>query len=175
MTVEYTLTPDDYVAFNLYLSKHDPALKKRILLLKIAGAAGIVLLGVLVGRFALHGKYFPSLLVFFALAALFVLYVNNQAKSSLTKQVELLLETAENTALGDKTLTLADTGLTLSSAAGTERFAPEAIGSVIRDKQHLFILTHDKQAIAVPLSAFESADDSQNFYDALLRLRAAEE
>lgn len=170
MTVCYRLTPEDYVAFNRYLMQHDPAMRRRILMVQVGGAAALLVLGAVVCRFALHSAYFPAMGLFVLTAALFFVYVENQARSSLSRRVELQVREGEGIALGERSLTVVSDGLTLSTPEGIEHFPATALSYVTRDKTHLFVLTHDRHAIAVPLAAFESADDAQNFYSAALAL-----
>ncbi len=170
MTVSYRLTPEDYVAFNRYLLQHDPAMRRRIRTVQFGGAAAVLVLGAAVCRFALHGAYFPTMGLFALAAVLFFVYVENQARSSLSRRVELQVREGEGIALGERSLTVVSDGLTLSTPEGVEHFPAAALSCVARDKTHLFVLTHDRQAITVPLAAFENADDAQNFYSAALAL-----
>lgn len=170
MTVRYQLTAEDYIALNRYLLQHDPAMRARIRALQLGGAAAVLALGAAVCRFALHGAYFPMMGLFALAAVLFALYADNQARSSLSKQVELQVREGAGFALGERTLTLAPDGLTLSTPQGIERFPAQALSCVTRDKTHFFVLTHDRHALSVPFSAFQNADEAQSFYSATYAL-----
>ncbi len=100
MTVRYQLTAEDYIALNRYLLQHDPAMRARIRALQLGGAAAVLALGAAVCRFALHGAYFPMMGLFALAAVLFALYADNQARSSLSKQVELQVREGAGFALG---------------------------------------------------------------------------
>ncbi|WP_283673113.1 YcxB family protein [Butyricicoccus sp. Marseille-Q5471] len=168
MQMHYTITPDDYVAFNLFLAKRDPAYRRRVRALQVGGAAAVLALGVIVG-FMRGGVTLAGMALFVIVAALFVVYVPSQAKSSLDKQVNLALEQVENNACGDKQIDLLTDGLRLTDKEGETRFPFDRIVHVERTASHLFILTAEKDAITVPLAAFEDVDDAQNFYSTLCK------
>ena len=158
MKVVYTLSEDDYIAFNLFYARHDPAFIRRVRLLQCAGAGALIALGLAVG--AGRGGVTPGGMALFLLAALlFVLYVPNQEKSTIEKWVRRMVDKkADSLPMGERTIFLSDDELKIPLSG---------ISSTVRAKKHLFLTTAEKEVVVIPLAAFDSPDDEQAFYSAL--------
>lgn len=167
MKVVYTLSEDDYIAFNLFYARHDPAFTRRVRLLQCAGAGALIALGLVVG--ARRGGVTPGGMALFLLAALlFALYVPNQEKSTIEKWVRRMVdEKADSLPMGERTIFLSDGGLKISDASGEQRIPLDRISSTVRTKKHLFLTTVEKEVVVIPLAAFGSPDEEQMFYSAL--------
>lgn len=167
MKVVYTLSEDDYIAFNLFYARHDPAFKRRVRLIQCAGAGGLIALGLIAGA-RRGGVTLGGMALFLLAALLFVLYVPNQEKSTIEKWVRRKVEEkAGSLPLGERTVFLLDGDLKILDASGEQRIPFAEIASTVRVKRHLFITTGGKEVVVIPLSAFESQDDEQAFYSAL--------
>ena len=116
----------------------------------------------------------PYTVFFLAGALLFVLYVPNQAKSTIEKRVELTLDENRFQPQGERTLILLDDMLLIRDAKGEEQVRLDEIDSTVRNKKHIFILTKAREVVVVPLAAFETLDDAQNFYSGLPNARTLE-
>ena len=57
---------------------------------------------------------------------------------------------------------------------GEEQVRLDEIDSTVRNKKHIFILTKAREVVVVPLAAFETLDDAQNFYSGLPNARTLE-
>ena len=164
MTVEYTLSRDDYVAFNLFYARHDPAFMRKVRIIQGLGAAFLLGLGLAVG---VPRGGMQNMMIFVLLAILFVLFVSNQARSVLEKQVRLATTRADNIPQGARALSCDAHGLRLRDDSGEQDIPFDEIRETVRTKTHLFMMTHLHEVIVVPLSAFESLDAAQLFYSAL--------
>lgn len=173
MKVQYTLTEDDYIAFNLFYARHDPSFMRRVRLIQLTGASVLIALGLftcsLRGRITLGG-----MALFLIGALVFVLYVPNQAKSTIEKRVELTLEENRQHPQGERTVVLLEDTLVLRDAKGEQLIALSEIESTVRSKKHLFIITRKREVVVIPLAAFETVDDAQNFYSGLPNARTIE-
>lgn len=167
MKVVYTLSEDDYIAFNLFYARHDPAFIRRVRLLQCAGAGALIALGLAVG--AGRSGVTPGGMALFLLAALlFVLYVPNQEKSTIEKWVRRMVDKkADSLPMGERTIFLSDDELKISDASGEQKIPLSGISSTVRAKKHLFLTTAEKEVVVIPLAAFDSPDDEQAFYSAL--------
>lgn len=174
MKVQFTLTEDDYIAFNLYYARHDPAFMRRVRLIQAGGAVALIALGLFTCRFLRGGVTLEGMALFLIGALLFVLYVPNQAKSTIEKRVELTLDENRFQPQGERTLVLLDDALLIRDIKGEERVALDEIESTVRNKKHIFVLTKSREVVVIPLAAFETPDDAQNFYSGLPNARTLE-
>ena len=170
MQIQYILQPDDYVALNLYLAQRDPAMRRRVRIIQVVGVCCIVALGAVVSV-VLYDGIDAGLLLYVAIAGLYAYFVQSLLKNSLRARVHEVLGQREHSD-APRSLRIADDGLVFRCAGKEEVIAYAQISALVRQEAYLFILTHARDAFAVPLAAFEDADDShwslQNLYLYLL-------
>lgn len=166
--ITYQITEEDYTAFNQYYAAHDLAFRRRVRLIQLGGVVFLLALGVIVGQMR-GGVTAANMAIFVIGALLFWIYVPFQARSTVSRQGEMKLEEAEQTALGARTIMLMPDGLRIEGPHGRELMANEDIEHVVRTDKHIFVLTRQKDVLVVPVSAFETEDESQVFFSDLKR------
>lgn len=173
MEVEYTLSENDYVAFNLYYARHDPAFVRRVRVMQAAGAAALLILGAVVCilRGGVNGG---GMLLFAIAAAVFVPFVSHQARSAVEKRVRLTVESTPDIPQGCRRIRLSGDALVICDKSGDQKIPFVDIDRTVRTKTHLFLMTGMREVVVIPLAAFETPDDAQQFYSALPNTRTAE-
>lgn len=166
MDLQYTITPDDYVAFNQYFVLHNKQTRRNLMIGRIQGALIIFAAGMLVA-YLRKAETLPTVLVFGACALLYFLLIPRYYIRNMGKRVKKMLETASKTACGEKTLTLEAEQLVLSGEGENSAYAYTVIEQIAQDTAHYYLYVGPMEALLVPFSAFADDAARQSFYQTL--------
>lgn len=153
MEITYDITAEDYIAFNLYYMRTNPASRRNILKARIQGVVLILAGGGLCGY--MSGKYTPLLIGIFALAAvLYAIFIPRTITKKVVNNVRKMLKQAGGVACGQKTLSLEEDRFRLKGAGEDSLYEYAAVQQVATDEAHYYIFTGVIEALIVPFTAF---------------------
>lgn len=160
MTLQYTVTPEDYLQFNLYQYDHNKALQALVRALRLIAPGILVLLGVLFSGGDLGLLFFVML----GLAVLWILLLPWQVRRSLRRGLARQIRAGHYTDfVGAYTLELLANGIRETAPKGTYEHAWAAIQKVCEDKAHTYLYLGEESAIIVPHAAFADSAARDEF------------
>ncbi len=161
MEVEYTLTLDDYIAFQHYMMRTSPALRRPIWM----GYAAIVVLISLLFYFNEGWKSWENVL--FSLAflvgglALYAWLVRSSAGYTARR---LMKEGKNKGTFGQHTLKLGQDGVVETTEVGETRASWAGVERVTESETYIFIFLSSSMAHVIPKRSFASATQAEQFY-----------
>ena len=179
MTVEYELTLEDLIAFNMYHFEHSPTMRRQLLQMRLTLSAVTVVL-VLVVIYIMRqslgetGMNLPSQVIAGGAGLILFLIYPRFARSDIRKRsAKLLREGQAPGSTGRVQLTLLPEGLLSRSRSGESLLRWSATEKLVMDEQHLLLYYAPLLAVIVPRRAFASAADEQQFIEAVKRYQSA--
>lgn len=164
MELQYDITKEDYIAFNLNYFNNNAIVQRSMLTTRIATAA-ICLLG---GTGLMYWlKLSPwSVVVYVALAAACFFGVPPYMRHKMVKNVDKILKNANNKQLcGSKTLMLEEETFRLVGENEDTTYQYEAVQRIATDETHYYVFVDEFSAVIVPFSAFKNDEQRMEFYD----------
>jgi hypothetical protein len=158
MEIEYELTAEDYVAFNLYNIRHSPGIKKRMMTTRIILALFMLAftlgMGYLMGITQLLFVYI--LLMAIGVGIFIFFYYPRSVESNLHRQIPRMLKegkVADST--GMRKVRLAPEGLFNVRPSGEIKVLWDALDRLAAAPDYVFIYTGDMKGVVIPQRAFE--------------------
>lgn len=170
MELNYTLTRDDYIAFNLHHANNDSASKKRINFLRIllpVAAAFMMVLTLLTNHSGVVTTII-SIVPALAIGIVWIIFLPRFYNFLLVKNIKKMLEKREKSEFeGPVHLVLGQDTLHLQKETGTSETKYIAVERIEEDSQHLYIYIGAISAIIVPFVAFASQQEKNLFLQQL--------
>jgi hypothetical protein len=170
MTLNYDVTAEDFIAFNLYHFRHSPALQRQILITRIT--LSLLVIGLTLGLvYILDRDKQLSLFALFAAViggALFFLIYPRLIEPNLRKQLEKMLHEGKNDGvIGQQTLALTPEGIINGTPTGEQKIFWPAVEKVAATAEHVFIYVSALSAAIIPRRNFASESACTAFLQAL--------
>lgn len=164
MELQYEITKDDFIAFNLdYWSKN--ALVQRSILMTRIATAVIVLLGGTALMVWLKSLNVISVAVYVALAAVCFFGTPWYMKRKVVKNVERILKNPNSkNACGEKKMVLGDDEFRLTGENEDTSYPYDAVQRIATDAGHYFVFVDQYSALIVPFRAFRDGAQKKEFY-----------
>lgn len=169
MTVEFELTPDDWVAFNLYHHRRSPTARRRYLRSWLFPAA-VWLLGCMVLWYlADRGRGTPlqtflALLPLFVAAPIYLLWYPWAYRRNLEKIVAGMVSEGTNRQLFCRhRVTISPDGIAESGEFGRSTTTWQAVERVVADGEYAYVYLNALAAIIVPRRAFANPAQFDEF------------
>ncbi|MGC4154171.1 MAG: YcxB family protein [Propionicimonas sp.] len=165
--LEYTLTNDDYIAFNQYAARHTPAIVAQSRRIRTTGtlAAGVMAAVV----FWLVSKELLTTVAMTAAAAGMMWFIwPSTQRRAVNAQLNRLAKDGDLGRLGETVLTWDDHALTEAATASQAVVGWERVRRIEETAQHLFIFTGDLEALIVPKRAGNTAAELARVVRAVL-------
>lgn len=154
--LEYTLTNDDYIAFNQYAAKHTPAIVGQSRRIRTTGTLAAAVMAAVVFWLVSHDVATAVLMTAAAAGVMWFIWPATQRRA-VDAQLNRLAKTGELGRLGATVLTWDSDGLTESATASRAIVGWERVRRVEETAQHLFVFTGDLEALIVPKRAGDGA------------------
>jgi hypothetical protein len=162
MQVQYQLTIDDLVAFNLHHTRTSQASRRRIRRSQVYGVITVLIVVLLWPRWGLglRAAFFVgySLFLLFGFPAYYRWSVRRNAK-------KLYSGGGDKGALGNHIVSIDEGGVTEVSDVGDSRTTWGGIEKVEEDEAYIFVYTGSVQAHVIPKRAFLSDDEAAEFLE----------
>ena len=156
MQIKYTVSPDDFVAFNMSYMYNSPIMRANIRNTRIISAVIV-----LVGGSALmqvFGKLSIASVLIYAAFAVFVFFaLPYTIKRKVRKGVMKMLMQPQNKHIcTEKTLTLDEKELSLVGGGEDSHYTYDTVERVTEDAEHYFIYVGAMAALIVPYRVFST-------------------
>lgn len=165
--LEYTLTNDDYVAFNQHAARSAPALLAQARRVRVTGTLLISVLAVVVFWFVSR-EWATTLLMTVVLAAVMWFSWPPIQRRTIEAQLRRIAKSGELGRLGATTLTWDRNGITETATASQAVAGWERLRRVEETPDHLFLFLGELEALVVPKRAGDGVDDLARFARARL-------
>lgn len=163
MELNYNITAQDFVDYNIYFIDHDPLTRKSIRNMSII-LAGLVIVGGTGLMYALNSLTPVSVAVYVILAVACFLGGPKMYKRKVHKHVHMTLRRAANKHIcGPKTLKLTDEGVQLIGESEDTLHPYESFKRVTEAERQVYLYLDDLAGLIVPNSAFSSAEEKREF------------
>lgn len=153
--LEYSLTNDDYVAFNQYAAKHTPAIVAQSRRIRATGTLAAAVMAAVV-FWLVSGELFTAALMTGAAAGVMWFIWPSTQRRAVNAQLNRLAKAGDLGRLGATVLTWDDDGLTETATASRAIVGWDHVRRVEETAQHLFVFTGDLEALIVPKRAGEA-------------------
>ena len=167
MKVEYDLTKEEYIAFNMHYIENSPTLKRSLFIQRY-----VVALVFLAFPF-IFSKIFgaPMLLSFIVYGAIFVawiLYYPKYYMATTKKRILRMIDEGSNANLyGLRSMALTEVGVEEISEHGESRSSWNSIERIDETANHIYIFISSMNAYLVPIRAFEGRTQKDEFMEIL--------
>lgn len=163
MQYQYEITPDDFVAFNVYFAETDPVIRKTQQKLR-RGTTMLVFFGGLIFMLALDHFTPVAVILYGALAAFWFWLYPRWVHRNLKKNVDRTIKSASNKSIcGSKTFTMDETSCTLTGENENSTYEYSAFQKTVDDGGHIYLFLDDISALIIPARAFPSDDAKAAF------------
>lgn len=164
MELHYSISENDYVAFNLNYFRNNALVQRSILLTRVAAAALCLLGGTaLMAWVKLLTPISVAVYVALAVALFFLIpkYMENKTASNVKK----ILQKANNKNLcGAKTLTVNESKIRLVGENEDTTYKLEGVHRIATDAAHFYLFVHEMNALIIPFTAFQTETQRTDFY-----------
>ncbi len=151
MEINFEVTKDDYIKFNLYHLENSPSQKKNFNLLRYAVPVLFTLPIYFIGTnlFKQPSTYWIIIAILFAV--IWMITYPKQYKSLVKKETEKLINEGDNSELfGKKIMTIDDEGITIHNKSTSEKISKDAIKDVKIYDDMIIIYTSSVTANIIP-------------------------
>lgn len=156
--LEYTLTNDDYIAFNRYAAKHNPAIVAQARRVRVTGTLATMVVGA-VTFWLISQEALTTLLMTAAVTGVMWSVWPSSHRRAINAQLNRLAKEGDLGRLGETVLTWDDEGLTEAATASRAIVGWEGVRRLEETAQHLFVFTGDLEALIVPKRAGPAVAD----------------
>lgn len=165
MELEYSLTEEDYVQFNIEHGKKSPFLRKRILLQRIFGPIIFIIAPFLIQGFS-DIPFWYWFTLFGITSILWFVYYPKYTNWEIKRGIMKMLEEGDNeNLLNHRKLTLRVDGIQQISEHNVVNTPWEQIDSIWETEDYLFLYISSLSAYIIPKRAFNSKEDQEDFFN----------
>ena len=154
MRLDYELTKQDYIDFNIYHIKNSDTIKRSMLLQRYVMAALYLILPFLVASVTDIPLWY-WFIAFVIAAVLWVAFYPRYFMSTTVKRISKMLEEGNNKdMLGQHSISLDDEGFRETSLNGESKVSWSGVEKVGDTESHIFIYTSSIMAYIIPKRTF---------------------
>jgi hypothetical protein len=169
MTIEFIVTIEDFVAFNLFHSKNSPTLQRQLLITRSTLAfvvAAILFLPcpVLVGELSYVAFLFP--IVGIIVGIIFFLAYPRMHEQNLRKQLPKMLNEGTNeSVIGKQTIIITPEAVINETPTGEQKAFWSSVDKIVETSDYIFLYVSSVSAAIIPRSAFPSEEQRNAFLE----------
>jgi hypothetical protein len=168
LKVEFNLTKDDYIAFNMYYLENSATIKRTLFIHRYFVSLVFLVLPFLLA--AVSDVPFMIWLVLYGLAfILWIIFYPRYFMSITKKRIIKMIDEGKNSHMfGFRSITLTETGVEETKEHGESKTAWSSIEKVEELQDYLYIFVGSLNAYIVPDRAFDN-DEQKNEFLQILR------
>lgn len=166
MEYHYTLTKDDYVAFNMHHAQHSERVQK---VLRVQRWMSLIFLFIPLLVSWIEGEFLLGMFAAFALlAVLWFLFYPKYFYGSIKKNIIKVMNEEGNSSLtGEHTIMVTEDGLVEKSSKGEVKTPWSSITQIRETDEHIFILVSAMSGYVIPINTFVDVKALQQFKETL--------
>lgn len=163
MNINYDLTKEDYIEYNLHFISTSQSMKKSIFIQRYIISL-IFLVSPFIAVKITNAPLTYWIVVFIVVYVLWVAFYVRFLKRSVKKRIEKLVAEGKNTNIfGNHSLTLTEEGIIETSSSGEAKTNWSAVEKVYDTEKYLYIYISSINAYIIPVRAFKSLDEKNEF------------
>lgn len=163
MKINYSLTKQDYLDFNIQHTKHSPTIRKSILINRYL----VPVIFMFVPFFAEKQTSIPILYWFGIFSIVYILWAIFYPKyytwEISRKVLKLLKEDKYISMIGERSLALTKEGIIETSSQNESKVKWESVGRINETKEHIFIYISPVSAFIIPTRSFKDIAEKEEF------------
>jgi len=167
MKLNYELTEQDYLDFNIYHSKHSPTIKKSILLQRALGPVVFLIAPFLAIRITNIPLWY-WLAIFFISSIIWFVFYPKYFNWELSRRVSKLLNEGKNLDMvGSRSINLTQDGLIESTPHSESKVGWDMVEMINETEDYIYIYISAVSAYIVPIRVFKDAKEKETFRNTL--------
>ena len=167
MKIDYTLTKEDYIAYNIHHIEHSPTLKRSINIQRYGLALIFLIFPFIIAGFT----QIPLQLWLIVYGTVFIVWIRFYPKyfvNSTKKRILRLIEEGNNSSLfGPRSIIMTEEGVEEISEQGESRVTWNFIDRIEETQDYIYIYTSSVNAYVVPVRAFQNILEKNAFMEIL--------
>lgn len=165
--VEYDLTKEDYIAFNMHHIDHSPTIKRSLFIQRYIVALVFLAFPFIFSNMIGVPLLLP-LIVYGVIFIVWILYYPKYFTATTKKRILKMIDEGSNDNLfGPRTMTLSESGVEEVSDHGESRSSWRSIEKIDETADHIYIYISSINAYLVPIRAFEDKSQKDTFVERL--------
>ncbi|MBU3143700.1 YcxB family protein [Clostridium sp. CF012] len=167
MKIDYQLTKQDYIDFNMNYMSNSKSVKRLFIAQRYIVPIIFLLMPVMLIRVTSIplGYWFK---VFLVSSVLWIIFYPKYFKWSVSKRISKMLDEGENTdMLGKRSLTLTEKGIIDCSTLSESKTDWSVIEKITQTQKHIFIFISSVAAYILPVHVFNNENEKKRFIDKL--------
>jgi len=169
MTIEFNVTVDDFIAFNLFHFKNSPAFQRQLLITRSAFAfilAAILSLPcpVLVGQLSYVAFLFPIVGIVVGIIA-FLAYPRMHEQNLRKQLPKMLNEGGNEGVIGKQKIVITPEAVINETPAGEQKAFWSSVDKIVETSDYIFLYVSSMSAAIIPRSAFPSEEQRNAFLE----------
>ncbi len=170
MKIEYELSKQDYIDFNIYHANNSEVVKKSLLVQRYVTPVIFLILPFLLGRVTEIPLWY-WFTVFLVTAVLWVAFYPRYFMAVTMKRVSRMVDEGKNKdLLGKQSIIVDEEGFIRKSQNGENRMNWSGVEKIVSAEKHFFIYVSSISAYVIPKSPFENESDKDRFFEFVSRM-----
>lgn len=163
MEINYTLTEDDYIHFNLFHTTHSKTVKKSLLIQRLLGPIIFIAFSYLFSKLA-HLPLMGLLITFSLVSILWIIFYPNYFYKLIAKNVKKAIREGDNDGLlGKRQMSFSDNGLTDYTHSGKTEISWQGVKEFKEDDDYFFLYNSAVSAYIIPKRELVHSDEVRAF------------
>jgi small-conductance mechanosensitive channel len=163
MEINFNLTEEDYIHFNLYHIKNSKSAIRSLNVQRFLTPVFFILLSYILSL-AGDTPFIELFIAFFITSILWILFYPKYFYSSITRRIKKMFREGKNgDLLGKHVLSMTDEGLVESRSNGQTKLNWSGIISLKEDKQYFYLYNSSVSALILPKRELANEEEVRNF------------
>lgn len=165
MELEFELTEEDYINYNIDHSKKSPSIKKSIMIQRVFGPIVFIIAPFLVVKFSDIPLWY-WITIFGISSVVWLIFYPKYANWEMKKRLKKMLEEGSNENLFNRRkIILTDQGLSQVSPTGETNVKWDSIVSIEETDEYIYIYISSVSAHIIPKRVFKDVNEQKLFID----------
>lgn len=171
MTIQYDLTKDDYISFNMHHIKNSKTLKRSLYIQQYV----LSLIYIIIPFILIEVTTIPLIFWLIPFIVIYILWIAlypRYFKGYIKRNIEKMLDEGDNKSIfGPVSLSLEESGIIETTKAGESKANWSSIERIEENKDYIFIYINSVSASIIPVRAFGDIEEKNEFLMTLKRYR----
>lgn len=169
--VEYDLTKEDYIAFNMHHIDHSPTIKRSLFIQRYVVALVFLAFPFIYSNVSGVPLLLP-IIIYGAVFIIWILFYPRYFTASMKKRILKMIDEGGNASLfGPRSFTLSETGVEEVSDQGESRSSWRSIEKIDETVDHIYVYISSINAYLIPTRAFQDITQKNMFLERLKEKR----
>lgn len=169
LEINYNLTEEDYLNFNLFHAKNSKTVTKSLVLQRFLSPIVFLIAAFVFSRIT-DGSLVGALIIFSGMGILWIIYYPKYFYSLIARQSKKMLKEGKNDGLlGERYMILSDEGIVDSSVNGETKVKWAGIKKLEEDSDYFYFYNSSVSAYILPKRMIKNVEETRNYLNLKLR------